>query len=396
MEDFICPENFDCPEELMPEVEFWAKIYGEYGEDQIVVYNQTTRKIYSTIHCGKNCENYNPKAEIEKTKNSLGSDQEKEVVKYRTGLKEKFMAGIPMYKKNRDYIVSELIKNGLPTEIQYLPFSESTYNPFAISTAKAVGTWQLMPDVARKNGLIVNSTIDERRDPIKSTDAAIKYLLDATTCLQNAACSSHGEDLYGRALGPFLMTSYIYGIAGMANAIHFEGTNYMNIRKNYQGKAFGSYTRNYYAKFLSAYHVATHEVDYFGGFIEPENVCNTQVLKLSRATKTKPLISTFSFDVNQLKILRKNMRYTDYVWNGYRSIPANYTLELPYTENPKIENYGDIVETYTVHRCDRMQEIKPISTTLLPQEDLQPPLASPRALPVPEPTKKRRNLLGLF
>ena len=64
----------------------------------------------------------------------------------------------------------------LPNELKYITVIESALDPNARSSAGAVGLWQLMPATARRYGLIINSQVDERRDPHKSTQAALKYL----------------------------------------------------------------------------------------------------------------------------------------------------------------------------------------------------------------------------
>lgn len=67
---------------------------------------------------------------------------------------------------------------GIPEEFAYLALVESGYNPHAYSSAAAVGMWQFMSSTARSAGLRVDWWVDERRDPIRSTDAAIRYLND--------------------------------------------------------------------------------------------------------------------------------------------------------------------------------------------------------------------------
>ena len=72
--------------------------------------------------------------------------------------------------------VEELVKEGMPTELQYLPVIESAINPNAISRAGAAGLWQFMPATAKGLGMEVNSLIDERRDPRLSSRNAARYL----------------------------------------------------------------------------------------------------------------------------------------------------------------------------------------------------------------------------
>lgn len=71
-----------------------------------------------------------------------------------------------------------LDKNGLPMELRYLVIVESALNPKAISPAGAAGLWQLMLPTGKIYGLSVNSLVDERMDPIKSTEAACRFLKD--------------------------------------------------------------------------------------------------------------------------------------------------------------------------------------------------------------------------
>lgn len=69
-----------------------------------------------------------------------------------------------------------LEKEGLPLELKYLPVIESALNPNAISRVGATGLWQFMLGTAKNVGLEVNSLVDERRDPYRSSDKAAQYL----------------------------------------------------------------------------------------------------------------------------------------------------------------------------------------------------------------------------
>ncbi len=74
------------------------------------------------------------------------------------------------------YIVDEINRRGLPTELALLPFVESAYNPAALSRAQASGLWQFVPATGTHYNLKQDWWRDERRDPIASTNAALDYL----------------------------------------------------------------------------------------------------------------------------------------------------------------------------------------------------------------------------
>lgn len=89
-------------------------------------------------------------------------------VSYMLGLGEYYF---PMFEE-------ELDKQGLPLELKYLPVIESALNPIARSRVGASGLWQFMSATGKLYKLEINSLVDERLDPQKSTQAAVKYLKD--------------------------------------------------------------------------------------------------------------------------------------------------------------------------------------------------------------------------
>ena len=75
-------------------------------------------------------------------------------------------------------IKAQLREAGLPEDLAYLPMIESGYSLTAYSRARAAGPWQFIRSTARRYDLTVNHYVDERRDPVRSTEAAIAFLSD--------------------------------------------------------------------------------------------------------------------------------------------------------------------------------------------------------------------------
>ena len=96
---------------------------------------------------------------------------------YRSGLnRAKLLAQLESFRIFYPKVKEIFRKYGIPEDLALLAIVESKGDPSAVSRAGAAGLWQLMPSTARRLGLKVNWLIDERFNPIKSTEAAAKYL----------------------------------------------------------------------------------------------------------------------------------------------------------------------------------------------------------------------------
>lgn len=92
--------------------------------------------------------------------------------------KERFQARLSRGARYEPMIRAKLREGGLPEDMTYLALVESGYDPHAYSKAAAVGMWQFMSSTARDVGMRVDWWVDERRDPAKATDGAIRFLRD--------------------------------------------------------------------------------------------------------------------------------------------------------------------------------------------------------------------------
>ena len=85
---------------------------------------------------------------------------------------------LPVYEP---MIRAALQQANLPGDLVYLALIESGFSNSAVSRSRAVGMWQFMPGTARMYGLRIDRWVDERRDPVKATDAAVRYLAALTS-----------------------------------------------------------------------------------------------------------------------------------------------------------------------------------------------------------------------
>lgn len=112
-------------------------------------------------------------AEIEMPYNSVVGKYIDMYVGKRRGMVSDMLA---LHNYYGNIFLEELEKQGMPTELQYLPVIESALKPNAVSRVGAAGLWQFMPATAKGLGMEVNSLVDERRDPRTSSRNAAIYL----------------------------------------------------------------------------------------------------------------------------------------------------------------------------------------------------------------------------
>lgn len=198
---------------------------------------------------------------------------------------------------------------GLPLELKYLPVIESALNPKAVSRAGATGLWQFMLETGKRYGLKVNSLVDERRDPVKASYAAARYL----------------RDLY-KIFGDWnlVIASYNAGPERINKAIHRAGgeTDYWKIYP-YLPKE----TRGYVPAFIAANYVMTYYCDHNICPMETDLPAKSDTILVDRDIHLSQIANVIDIDIDLLKEL--NPQYRKDLINGRSGLtdvrlPAQY------------------------------------------------------------------------
>ena len=175
------------------------------------------------------------------------------------GVRERWYASQPDYLKRMVersklylyYIVEEVERRGMPTEIALLPMVESAFNPMAYSRSHASGLWQFIPSTGKRHQLTQNWWADERRDVVASTNAALDYL--------QALYDLHGD-------WHLALASYNFGENGVSRAI--ERNRARGLPTDYLNLKMPPETRGYVPK-LQALKNIVADPEAFGVSLEP-------------------------------------------------------------------------------------------------------------------------------
>lgn len=333
------------PVGLEPAVTFWRRVYTEVGSnegflhdsrhldvvyDTVRVPQNLTRRgvsryvkaqahaisaILQTLAHGKRADLSEEEARVlglwpEGVSNETLA-QAAQSVRFQTGQKDKFVAGILRSRIWMPHIVETFAAHGLPRELAALPHVESSFDLRAYSRVRAAGIWQFMPATGR-HYMKVNNTVDERFDPILATEAAAKLLT-----------------YYHQRTGawPLAITSYNHGVEGMRRAMKtLDTTDIMEVIAKCKRRSFGFASRNFYAELLAAWEVSQHAEKYFGPLPQVETPAY-QALVTDAFYPARSVAAALGMKIDALKELNPALRTP--VWNGSSLIPKGFALRLP-------------------------------------------------------------------
>lgn len=229
---------------------------------------------------------------------------------------------IDMYTQRRRTLVEEMLglslyympifeqaleQEGLPLELKYLPVIESALNPDAVSRVGATGLWQFMLSTAKGLGLEVNSLVDERRDPIRSSELAAKYLKQL-------------YEIYGD--WSLAIASYNCGPGNVNKALRRAGGGKQDFWDIYY--YLPKETRGYVPAFIAANYVMTYHNDHNIGNALAKRPVLTDTIHITQRVHFDQISEVLGIPVEELRVLNPQYRRDE--------IPGDirpYALTLP-------------------------------------------------------------------
>ena len=211
----------------------------------------------------------------------------------------------------------------VPLELKYLPVIESALNPKAVSRVGATGLWQFMLGTGKMYGLEVNSLVDERRDPVRASYAAARYL----------------RDLY-RIFGDWnlVIAAYNCGPGNINKAIRRSGgfKDYWQLYPYLPAE-----TRGYVPAFIAANYAMTYYCEH--------NICpmttklplQTDTIVVDRDVHLEQIAAVLDLDIEMLRSLNPQYR-RDIVPGSSKK----YAIRLPMADTGRFIDMQDSIYNY--------------------------------------------------
>lgn len=354
------PEFLVTPE-LRRQVDFWKRIYGEYGTNQSLIHDaRQIDVVYEvvTFEPGETNRTYFRRVRTLKDKwrkvllslhrknQSLSSgeltpdmssltEDERHVVrlmekvnepnKYlnaahrrrlrsQLGQKDRFLEGYLASGRFLPAMEKVFAAAGLPQELTRLPFVESSFNLKARSKVGASGIWQFMRSTGRLY-LKIRPDYDERNDPIRATEAAAKLLSTNFEALGN---------------WPLAVTAYNHGRMGLMRAVRQVGSSRLEeLITGYRARTFGFASQNFFTCLVAAIEVEREAQRYFGPVTRDPSLQYFEV-EMTRPIRARDLAWYFQWDAPHLAQVRElNPALSEGYWKSHQRLPQGYLLRLP-------------------------------------------------------------------
>jgi membrane-bound lytic murein transglycosylase D len=236
-------------------------------------------------------------------------------------------------------IRDQLEKAGVPRDLAWLPLIESSFSLTATSRARAHGPWQFIASTGRHYGLRIDAVVDERRDPVRSTQAAAAYLADL---------DAQFDDWY------LALAAYNSGAGNVRRAIRRTGSRDFWTLRNHLPRE----TRDYVPAFIASVIVASRPTawDFDAPTLEPWTL---EAVPVPDALDLEVLAARLQLDIDDLRRINPALKRdltpaarTTTIWlpSGVGPRASELLAELPHSDwAPRI--------LYTVHPGDTLSVI---------------------------------------
>jgi membrane-bound lytic murein transglycosylase D len=223
-------------------------------------------------------------------------------------------------------ISAVVLENNLPEDFAFLPFVEGGLTNDR-SPKGAVGFWQLLEGTARELGLEVNSEVDERYDPLKSTEAASKYLWKAKRKFDSWTNTA---------------ASYNVGVRGFSRSIESQHT------ESYYDLLLNQETSRYIFRILAIKEIYTHPKEY-GFNISEDQLYPEEPVEIVEVDKTIPDLANYALENGiNYKILKRHNPWLRKNTLTIKSSNKVYHLKVPVNRaihtRPQNENDSSLIE----------------------------------------------------
>jgi membrane-bound lytic murein transglycosylase D len=242
---------------------------------------------------------------------------------FNTAIHDRFGQWLLRLSRYRPLVETIFSEFHLPSDLVYLSLVESGFNPYAYSRAKATGPWQFMKGTAKVYGLRVDTYVDERRDPIKSTVAAARYLRDL-------------YDLFGA--WPLAMAAYNAGEGKVMRALHkARAESFSEISKT---RLIRRETKEYVPRFMAATIIARNP-DRYGFTQESAEPHQFDEVIVTRPVHFRAIANATGIPYEELRLLNPELR-RDATPPGDES----YHLKIPVGMKANVDQLLEGIPTY--------------------------------------------------
>jgi membrane-bound lytic murein transglycosylase D len=242
---------------------------------------------------------------------------------FNTSIRDRFEQWLLRLNRYRPLVEDIFAEFDLPSDLVHLSLVESGFNPYAYSRAKATGPWQFMKGTGKIYGLRIDHYVDERRDPIKSTIAAARYLRDL-------------YDLFGT--WPLAMAAYNAGEGKVQRALNkAQAESFSEISRT---KLIRGETKQYVPRIMAATIIARN-LDQYGFNQVPVAPHVFEEVVVTRPLHFRAISNVTGIPYSELRLLNPELRR-----DATPPDDTAYHLKVPVGTSGKVLKLLDRVPTY--------------------------------------------------